>query len=163
MDEDLTIREAAPGELGVIENLIKAAYREFEPLLPEYHWHRWMANVAKTIRSGAGQLMVAERQGRIFGVVQFFLDAGQSGMGQWPPGAAAIRILAVDPQVRGQGIGTRLTEECLRRARELKVPNIFLYTGEFMLAARHIYENFGFRRAPEFDRHPGPIAYRLDL
>ena len=40
---------------------------------------------------------------------------------------------------------------------------IYLFTGEFMHAARHIYEKLGFQRAPEFDLHPGPIAYRLDL
>jgi ribosomal protein S18 acetylase RimI-like enzyme len=69
----------------------------------------------------------------------------------------------VEPGSRGQGLGTRLTEECLRRARELKIPTIFLYTGEFMRAARNIYERLGFQRTPEFDRETGPIAYRLDL
>jgi hypothetical protein len=32
-----------------------------------------------------------------------------------------------------------------------------------MTAARQLYEKLGFQRAPEFDRDPGPIAYRLDL
>jgi hypothetical protein len=32
-----------------------------------------------------------------------------------------------------------------------------------MQAARHIYESLGFKRAPEFDKDPGPIAYRLVL
>ena len=32
-----------------------------------------------------------------------------------------------------------------------------------MAAARQLYEKLGFKRAPEFDRDPGPIAYRLDL
>jgi ribosomal protein S18 acetylase RimI-like enzyme len=80
-------------------------------------------------------------------------------------GSGTIRLLAVRPEARGQGLGARLTRECLRRARELKLPTIFLYTGRFMLAARHIYEKLGFKRAPQFEppREPGPMAYRLDL
>ena len=69
------------------------------------------------------------------------------------------------PEARGRGLGTRLTQECLRRARDLKIPTIYLYTGRFMLAAQQIYEKLGFQRAPEFDppEEPGPIAYRVDL
>ncbi len=67
------------------------------------------------------------------------------------------------PASRGRGYGVRLTQACLDRARELGVPTVFLYTGTFMTAARHLYEKLGFQRALEFDRDPGPIAYRLDL
>jgi GNAT superfamily N-acetyltransferase len=58
---------------------------------------------------------------------------------------------------------TLLARECVHRAKALKISTIYLYTGTFMQAARHIYEKLGFQRAPEFDRDPGPIAYRLDL
>jgi ribosomal protein S18 acetylase RimI-like enzyme len=163
MAEDIVIRDAGPGDLWEIEALVKTAYREFQPLLAEYHWNRWMDNISQAIHSPGGQLIVAERRGRIVGVVQFYPDSGHSGLGHWPPGSGAIRLLAVEPGSRGQGLGTRLTEECLRRARELKIPTIFLYTGEFMRAARNIYERLGFQRTPEFDRETGPIAYRLDL
>ncbi|MBM4276171.1 MAG: GNAT family N-acetyltransferase [Deltaproteobacteria bacterium] len=159
----ILIREARPEELNRIEALAKEAYREFRPLFPERVWNSWMDNIAQTIRSPAGMLLVAEEAGEIHGVVKFYPDAAQSGMGQWPKGSAAIRIFAVRPQSRGRGCGIRLTMEVLRRAREMGVSTIFLYTGEFMHAARHIYEELGFRRAPEFDRQPGPIAYRLDL
>jgi ribosomal protein S18 acetylase RimI-like enzyme len=163
MAQDILIRAAAPPELKNVEGLVKAAYREFRPLFSEQIWTAWMDNISRTLRAPEGMLMAAAAGGRIQGVVMFFPDATRSGMGRWPEGAAAIRILAVSPDSRGQGLGTLLTQECLRRARDLKVPTIFLYTGPFMAAARHIYEKLGFRRAPEFDRDPGPIAYRLDL
>lgn len=163
MEGEILIRDAAPGELNAIEDLVKTAYQEFKPLMPEVAWGRWMASIEAAIHFRAGMLVVAEKDGQIQGAVKFFSDASQAAMGQWPPGSALIRILAVWPQARGQGYGTRLTEECLRRARTLKIPIVFLYTGTFMLAARHIYEKLGFRRVPELDRDPGPIAYRLDL
>ena len=87
----------------------------------------------------------------------------QSHLGQWPGGVASIRLLAVQPGSRGRGYGRLLTQACLNRARELQIHSIFLFTGTFMAAARRLYEKLGFKRAPEFDRDPGPIAYRLDL
>jgi len=159
------IREAGAGELEAVESLVKGAYLEYREQVPPELWEKWMESVSQAIHAGAGLLLVAEVAGAIQGVVQFFPDASRSGQGRWPVGSGTIRLLAVRPEARGQGLGARLTRECLRRARELKLPTIFLYTGRFMLAARHIYEKLGFKRAPEFEppREPGPMAYRLDL
>jgi ribosomal protein S18 acetylase RimI-like enzyme len=165
MENKILIREAGAGELEAVEALVKGAYREYRELVPEEGWGRWMASITLAIHSGAGQLLVAEVAGTIQGAVQFFPDASRSGQGNWPPGSGTIRLLAVHPESRGLGLGARLTLECLRRARDLKLPTLFLYTGRFMLAAQHLYEKLGFKRAPEWDppREPGPIAYRLDL
>ncbi len=163
MDTEILIREAHPGEVERVEALVQGAYAEFRLLFPEEVWRAWMNNVSKTIRSAAGVLLVVLYRGELAGAVKFYPDASQAGLGQWPAGSASIRLMAVDPQKRGLGLGTRLVEECIRRARELKIATIFLYTGEFMHGARKIYERLGFVRAPEFDKTPGPIAYRLDL
>lgn len=163
MFAEVAIREAAPAEREEIARLVQEAYREFQPLMPEPAWNAWMDNVSQEVQGGAGVLLVAARQGRLLGVIKFLPDASQSTLGHWPPGAGTMRILAVRPNARGRGLGLRLVEECLRRARELKLPGLFLYTGTFMAAARHVYEKLGFQRAPEFDRDPGPIAYHLQL
>jgi len=163
MNNEVLIRDAAPEELEVIEALVKAAYLEFRPLFPEKAWQAWMDNVGQTVRAPAGMLMVAVAGGIIQGAVKFYPDASLSGMGQWPQGVAAIRILAVSPEARSRGYGTLLARECLRRAGALGLTTIYLFTGEFMHAARHIYEKLGFTRVPEFDRDPGPIAYRLEI
>ena len=162
-DIEILIREARPHEANRLEALVKAAYREVQPLFPEKVWVAWMENIWETIHSGTGILLVAEQGVVMHGVIKFYPDASQSAMGRWPQGAAAIRILAVRPESRSRGYGALLARECLRRARELGITAIYLYTGEFMQAARHLYEKLGFKRAPEFDRDPGPIAYRLDL
>ena len=163
MEQAIKIREAGPEELDEVENLVKAAYREFQPLMPAAAWNGWMDNIRETIHSPDGVLLVAKDQGRIEGAVKFYPDAGQAHQGQWPAGAGLIRLLAVVPGSRGRGYGRLLTQACLKRARTLVIPTIFLYTGTFMAAARQLYEKLGFKRAPEFDRDPGPIAYRLDL
>jgi ribosomal protein S18 acetylase RimI-like enzyme len=163
MTRAIQIREAGAGELDEVESLVKTAYREFQPLMPEAAWNRWMDNISETIHSPDGVLLVAGDQGRIQGAVKFYPDAGQAHQGQWPAGAGLIRLLAVAPASRGRGYGRLLTRACLNRARDLSIPTIFLYTGTFMAAARQLYGKLGFKRAPEFDRDPGPIAYRLDL
>jgi ribosomal protein S18 acetylase RimI-like enzyme len=164
MDGKIFIREARPEELEAIEALVKAAYREFQPLFPEKMWLGWMNNISKVIYGETGILLAAaDSRGNILGAVKFYPDAAQAALGVWPPGTASMRILAVHPASRGRGIGRLLVQECLRRARELAVSEIYLYTGPFMHAARRLYEQLGFARAPEFDKDPGPIAYRLML
>jgi ribosomal protein S18 acetylase RimI-like enzyme len=163
MDEDILIREGSAAEQDQVEALVKTAYREFQPLFPEQVWQAWMDNIRETVHSPSGMLIVAESGGQIQGAVKFYPDANLAAQGKWPRLAAAIRILAVHPGSRGQGLGTLLARECVRRAKALKIATIYLYTGTFMKAARHIYEKLGFNRAPEFDGDPGPIAYRLDL
>lgn len=163
MDSDILIREAAPGELPEIEDLVKTAYREFQNFMPEDIWKRWMVNVGKALQAPGGIVLVAERAGQIEGAVKFFPEADKAHQGHWPAGAALIRLLAVRPASRGKGYGSLLTMACLRLARELNIKTLFLYTGTFMAAAQHLYKKLGFQRAPEFDGDPGPIAYRLDL
>jgi ribosomal protein S18 acetylase RimI-like enzyme len=163
MAEDIVIREGRPLELDQIETLVKGAYREFQPLFPAKVWQAWMDNIRETVHSEPGVVIVAEAKGKIQGVVKFYPDASQAGLGHWPRQAASMRILAVAPESRGQGYGILLARECVQRAQALKIPTIYLYTGTFMHVARHIYEKLGFRRVTEFDKDPGPIAYRLDL
>ena len=163
MTQAIKIREAGAEELAEVEALVEGAYREFRPLMPDGVWERWMDNLKEIIHAPEGLLLVAENRGRLEGAVKFYPDARQARQGQWPAGAASIRMLAVQSSGRGKGYGLRLTQACLQRARELAIPTIFLYTGTFMAAARQLYEKLGFQRAPEFDRDPGPIAYRLDL
>jgi GNAT superfamily N-acetyltransferase len=163
MAQNIRIRQAVAEELDEVENLVKTAYREFQPLMPEAAWDRWMNNISETLHGPEGIVLIMEHSRELQGTVKFYPDAGQAHQGEWPAGAGLIRLLAVAPASRGRGYGRLLTQACLDRGRELSIPAIFLYTGTFMAAARHLYEKLGFKRVPEFDRDPGPIAYRLDL
>ena len=78
-----------------------------------------------------------------------------------------VRLLAVAPSARGQGIGARLMDECVRRARESRATALTLHTTDVMRAAMRLYERLGFRRVPELDFEPAPgvtvKGFRLDL
>jgi DNA-binding MarR family transcriptional regulator/GNAT superfamily N-acetyltransferase len=60
---------------------------------------------------------------------------------------ARLRILLVEPEVRGIGLGRRLVDECLRFARQAGYRRIVLSTYDAMAEARRIYERVGFRLA----------------
>ena len=64
-----------------------------------------------------------------------------------------MRLLAVNPAMRGHGIGTALTRECVQRAQRAGAPALGLHTVDIMQTAMQMYERMGFVRVPEFDFH----------
>ena len=74
---------------------------------------------------------------------------------------AGIRMLAVDPACQRRGVGRALTEACIERARAAGRRRIVLHTGEWMPAAKHLYESLGFERDTGLDFSPVP-GHRSD-
>lgn len=86
---------------------------------------------------------IAEHDGRRVGCV-LCVEGDES--------TAKLRILLVDPEARGLGIGSRLVDECVRFARSAGYRRITLWTNDVLAAARRIYQAAGFELVDE-ERH----------
>ena len=100
-------------------------------------------------------LVVRDEDGRVVGSVALVL-AGDFGEVIQSDDEAAFRMLVVDPEARGRGIGELLVTTCLDRARAAGKSRMVLSTGTRMTAAQRLYARLGFTRLPERDWSPVP-------
>jgi ribosomal protein S18 acetylase RimI-like enzyme len=148
----IKIREAHSADHDDIVSALRAAHAQFADVLPARIYQAYLANILDVRgRLADSDLLVAELDGEIVGTITYYPDASKEGW-DWPAAWAGIRAAGVVPQARGMGIGRRLVEACIARARAQKVEAICLHTAEFMEAAVIMYERIGFRRRPEFDQ-----------
>jgi ribosomal protein S18 acetylase RimI-like enzyme len=69
----------------------------------------------------------------------------------FPEDWSVIRMLVVDPALRGQGLGQALVAACLRSAMRDKAPAVGLHTSPIMASALRMYTSLGFTRDRELD------------
>jgi predicted N-acetyltransferase YhbS len=170
MADEVVIRDARPDDRPAVRELTLRAYAEFGEIMAPVAW----AGLDRAVRGVLdaepveAERIVAERDGRIVGSVLLYppaVDAydGAVGRANWPE----VRLLAVDPDERGRGIGKALMAECIRRARSHGASELGLHSSDSLRAAVTMYERMGFERAPVYDFQPPGAelvkAYRLSL
>ena len=87
---------------------------------------------------------VAEKDGERVGAVLVAKESEQ---------IARLRLLHVEREARGLGIGKRLVDECIRFARQAGYQKMMLWTQSILHSARGIYKNAGFQIVHEEKHH----------
>lgn len=87
---------------------------------------------------------IAEQGGRPLGCV--FVVQARGDDDAPDPGVAQLRMLLVEPEARGHGLGDRLVAECTRFATQAGYTRLRLWTNDMLSAARRLYERHGYRR-----------------
>lgn len=160
--EEVALREPRPGDLGWIVQRNAALYAA------EYGWNadyeglvaRIVADFAQDHDPHLERVWIAERAGRPVGCVMCVRDDA--------PGTARLRLLLVEPEARGHGIGDRLVRAVIDFARGVGYHDLVLWTNDVLSGARRIYQRHGFVLVAEkphrsFGKDLVGQDWRLDL
>lgn len=162
---DTTIRPAADGDLAQLGRLTVRAYVAGGHLAATDAYLVQLADPAGR-REGCDLLVAVDGDGGLLGGVSL-VHPHSPQREIAGPGEAEIRVLAVDPDAQGRGVGAALVAACLDRARAAGYPAVALCVIEGNEGAARLYDRFGFVRDPDRDWEPGPgvrlRAYRLAL
>lgn len=96
-------------------------------------------------------VLVAEEAGRLVGCATYIARPGTPFAEFDAPDGAGVRMLGVEPEAMGRGVGEALARACLDRARADGRGVVVLHTATFMSGAQRLYERMGFERAADLD------------
>lgn len=172
-NQEYFVREAATEEFQEIGALMVRVYAQLEGFFsveenPAYY--NKLANVGKLTTHPKTKLLAAVSfSGQIVGGVVYIGDMkqyGSLGTATTEKEAAGFRLLAVDPAIRGKGIGKMLTNACIQLAKDENQKELIIHSTNAMKIAWVMYEMMGFVRSKDLDfsKDDFPVfGFRLKL
>lgn len=138
-EQQVKFRPLRPGDIGWVTHRQALLYHRdygwdlsFEALVADI-----LAKFVAGFDPAREDAWIAELQEEIVGSV--FLSQSDD------PAIAKLRLLYVEPEARGHGIGAKLVAACIERARALGYKQLTLWTNDILTSARRIYQAAGFR------------------
>jgi ribosomal protein S18 acetylase RimI-like enzyme len=173
MNQQYTVRQAMPDEFEEIGKMMCRVYSQLEgfPTATEQpDYYNMLLHIGELTKRPHTELLVAvSLEGEMAGAVVYISNMqfyGSGGTVTQEQNASGFRILAVDPQFRGRGIGKLLTNECIRKAQENRHAQVVIHSTKAMQVAWKMYEKLGFNRSEDLDFMQGELpvfGFRLFL
>lgn len=136
----IEIRRAGPEDAPVIATVLHESFVEFRTLYTDGGFSATaLGNDQILARMLEGPVWVAQREGAMLGTVAAVVKGD----------SIYIRGMAVLPNARGSGAGTRLLLRVELWTRSQGCTRLFLSTTPFLDSAIRLYERFGFHRTDE--------------
>lgn len=152
MTSHIVLRGLQVGDIGWVAHRQGILYAQeygwdgtFEALVAEI-----AAQFVKNFDAEWENAWIAERDGQVLGSV-FLVKVSEQ--------EAKLRLLYVEPDARGTGLGRRLTQECIAFAQAKGYEKLTLWTNDILHAARRIYQEAGFVLVSEEPHH----SFGVDL
>lgn len=146
MKPPIVLRGLQVGDIGWVAHRQGILYAQeygwdgtFEALVAEI-----AAQFVKNFDAEWEKAWIAESEGQVLGSV-FLVKVSEQ--------EAKLRLLYVEPEMRGTGLGRRLTQECIAFAKARGYQQLTLWTNDILHAARHIYQSAGFVLLSEEKHH----------
>ncbi|WP_239431663.1 GNAT family N-acetyltransferase [Sporosarcina sp. ACRSL] len=143
-------------EIETVRDLRLKSYKEYEQLVSKEHWEVLKNTlISDNDLKNNAKIYVTELEGQIVGSIALFPPSIQAyDWSETVQEFPEIRMLSVDPSIRGKGIANALVQHCITISKEEKNAQIGLHTASFMKKALSLYERMGFERIPELDLEP---------
>jgi GNAT superfamily N-acetyltransferase len=133
----VTLRTHRPGDMGWVVHRHGIIYFQ------DYGWNEtFEAMVAKVAAEFIDcydplceRCFIAERDGAILGSAFVVKKTSE---------IAKLRLVYVEPSMRGTGLGRRLVTECMSFAKAAGYTRMTLWTNDVLVPARKLYQGLGF-------------------
>lgn len=162
--QEYTVRNAKPDEFAQIGQLMVEVYSQLEGFpkpADQPNYYKLLANIGDLTHNPGTELLVAvAADDTIAGGVVYFSDMkyyGSGGSATTEQHAGGFRLLAVDPAIRGKGIGKLLTQACIRKATDNQLGQVIIHSTKAMQTAWSMYEKIGFQRSEDLDFMQGEL------
>jgi GNAT superfamily N-acetyltransferase len=152
----ILLRPHQPGDIGWVISRHGQLYAEefgwddsFEALVA-----RIGADFIDRFQPGLERAWIAERDGTRIGAI-FIVRKSKF--------VAKLRMLLIEPEARGIGLGKRLVDETIAFARAAGYRKITLWTHDILVAARGIYQRAGFTLVSSAPNHAFGVDLRTEV
>jgi GNAT superfamily N-acetyltransferase len=138
----IIIRVAEPGDIPALAGLLAQLFEQEAEFAPDLAaQERGLGAIIADER--VGRILIAEEAGRAVAMVNLLYTISTALGGR----AAILEDMVVDRAVRGQGVGEKVIQAAIERARADGCQRVTLLTDGDNAAAHRFYERHGFVRS----------------